>query len=96
MLMTWPALRALKSVVISAVCAFLGGEDTVNVKRQTFHEELGDGNETKDVRCEHSVDVALLYISNAVGAVRAASVVDCRDEIRKTQVEKGVASHPDK
>jgi hypothetical protein len=28
--------------------------------------------------------------------VRPASVVDCRDNFRETQVEKRVASHPDK
>ena len=51
--------------------------------RQTFYEELGEGNETEDVRREHSVDVAVLYIANAVDAVRAASVIDCHDEFGK-------------
>lgn len=53
--------------------------------RQTFYEELGEGNETEDVRREHSVDVAVLYIANAVDAVRAASVIDCPDESKKTK-----------
>ena len=59
--------------------------------RQTFYEELGEGNETEDVRREHSVDVAVLNIANAVDAVRAASVIDCPRRIQKNEVEMRVA-----
>jgi hypothetical protein len=47
--------------------------------RQTFDEELSEGNEAKDIRRKHSVDVLILYIANDVGTVGAASVVNCRD-----------------
>jgi hypothetical protein len=46
---------------------------------RTFHEELGEGNETEDVRSEHCVDVLVLDITDAVDAMSAASVVDCHD-----------------
>jgi hypothetical protein len=42
---------------------------------------LGEGNETEDVRGEHRIDVLVLDITDAVGAMGAASVVDCRDVI---------------
>ena len=48
---------------------------------RTFHEELREGNETEDVRGEHRIDVLVLDIADAVGAMSAASVVDCRDVI---------------
>jgi len=47
--------------------------------RQTFDEELNEGNEAEDIRRKHSVDVLILYIADDVGAMGAASVIDCRD-----------------
>lgn len=84
MLMIWPALRALKSVVISQPCC----RGTIKVMRsvaggrQTFDEELSEGNEAENIRRKHCVDVLILYIANDVGAVGAAGVVDCRDGFR--------------
>lgn len=47
--------------------------------RQTFDEELSDGNEAKDIRRKHGADVLILYIADDVGAVGATSVVNCHD-----------------
>ena len=44
--------------------------------KQTFDDELGEGNEAEDICREHSVDVLVLYIANAVDAMGAAGVVD--------------------
>lgn len=55
--------------------------------RQTFDEELSEGNEAEDIRRKHSVDVLILYIADDVGAVGAASVVNCRDDFRD-EIEK--------
>lgn len=55
--------------------------------RQTFDEELSEGNEAKDIRRKHSVDVLILYIANDVGTVGAASVVNCRDSFGKMRSE---------
>lgn len=89
-LMTWPMLRALKSVVVGRsqpmprrTTRERGGWGGDTRKGQgegrTFHEELGEGNETEDVRSEHCVDVLVLDITDAVDAMSAASVVDCHD-----------------
>jgi len=51
--------------------------------RQTFDEELGEGYEAENVRREHSVDVLILYIANAIDAVGATGVVYCRDSLGK-------------
>ena len=51
--------------------------------RQTFDEELSEGNEAKDIRRKHGVDVFILYIADDVGAVGAAGVVNCRDGFGK-------------
>ena len=51
--------------------------------RQTFDEELSAGNEAEDIRRKHCVDVLILYITDNVGAVGAAGVVNCRDGFGK-------------
>jgi hypothetical protein len=56
--------------------------------RQTFHEELGEGNEAEDVYREHSVNVPVLYIANFIDAVGAAGVVHCRDGFGKTKLKR--------
>ena len=51
--------------------------------RQTFDEELSEGNEPEDIRRKHCVDVLILYIADDVGAVGTAGVVTCRDGFGK-------------
>lgn len=90
MLMIWPVLRALKSVVISQPCC----RGTVKVircaagGRQTFDEELSEGNEAENIRRKHCVDVLILYIANDVGAVGAAGVVNCRGWFQEDEIKK--------
>jgi hypothetical protein len=43
---------------------------------QTFDEELGEGNETEDVRREHGIDVLVLDIADAIDAMGTTGVVD--------------------
>jgi hypothetical protein len=66
--------------------------------RQTFDEELSEGNEAEDIRRKHSVDVLILYIADDIGAVRAAGVVNCRDggkvRSKTRQVELKWANSP--
>ena len=60
--------------------------DAVN-GRQTFDEELSEGNEAKDIRRKHGVDVLILYIADDVDAVGAAGVVNCRDGFGKMRLK---------
>lgn len=55
--------------------------------RQTFDEELSEGNKANDIRRKHSVDVLILYIADGVGAVGATSVVNCRDGFEKMRLK---------
>jgi hypothetical protein len=56
--------------------------------RQTFDQELSEGNEAEDIRRKHCVDVLILYIADDVGAMGAAGVVNCRDRFREDDIEK--------
>jgi hypothetical protein len=55
--------------------------------RQTFDEELSEGNEAEDIRRKHCVDVLILYMADDVGAVGAAGVVYCRGVFREDEIE---------
>lgn len=55
--------------------------------RQTFDEELSEGNEAENIRRKHCVDVLILYIANDVGAVGAAGVVNCRRWFQKDEIK---------
>lgn len=59
--------------------------------RQTFDEELSEGNEAEDIRRKHCVDVLILYIADDVGAVGAAGVVNCRDRFREDEIENAAS-----
>jgi hypothetical protein len=50
--------------------------------RQTFDEELREGNEAEDIRRKHCVDVLILYMADGGNAEGAAGVVNCRDGFR--------------